>query len=408
LRTNFKNYPMNVETLTEQILRKMSGIGKIQFNFLTNLVYQWLCLRGRYSFENLTRQGFLNAVSYRKHFGRAFNFSQFNHMLIKEYCSDERLAVFNPSFITKSGKFTEGLGRFWSGCAQSLKWGLEIAAIGIVDVKNHTAFHYHATQTILEEGQSHMSFYISLLQSYATDLRKLSKYIVVDAFFAKSEFIQAMLAADLEVITRLRNDAALWYLYKGLKRTGRGRPTKYAGKVKLKDPDKDHFTLIESTTSHKAYEAVVFSKTFKRSLKVVLIHNYKDEASIKNCKVFASTDTTLDGLKIWQYYKLRFQHEFLFRDGKQFTGLNHCQSRKKERLSFQFNFSLTILSIAKVAHWLNVPIDIRPAFSIQDIKSQYFNEHLLDKFIFGLGICPQTVKNSDNYRNLIKYTKIAA
>jgi hypothetical protein len=146
---------MNVKTITEQILRKMSAIGKIQFNFLTSLVYQWLSLRGRYTFENLTRQGFLKAMSYRKHFSRSFNFAQFNHFLIEEYCSDERIVVFDPSFISKSGKFTEGLGRFWSdgiggeSCVQSLKWGLEIAAIGIVDVKNHTAFHYHASQTIL-------------------------------------------------------------------------------------------------------------------------------------------------------------------------------------------------------------------------------------------------------------------
>jgi hypothetical protein len=295
-----------------------------------------------------------------------------------------------------------------SGCAQSVKWGLEIAAIGISDVKNHTGFHYHAAQTILEEGKNQMDFYITLLQSYSTELRKLSKYIVADAFFAKSIFINAMTEADLQVITRLRDDAALWYLYNGPKRIGRGRPTKYAGKIKLKNLDKEHFTLVETTHKHNAYEAIVFSKTFKRALKVLIVHNLKVDGSIKNCKTFACTDTTLNGLKIWEYYRLRFQQEFLFRDGKQFTGLNHCQSRKKERLAFQFNFSLTILSIAKVVHWLTVPISNRPSFSIQDIKTQYFNEHLLDKFIFGLGINPETVKYSDNYRNLINYTKIAA
>jgi hypothetical protein len=216
------------------------------------------------------------------------------------------------------------------------------------------------------------------------------------------------LEVDLQVITRLRDDAALWYLYNGLKRQGRGRPTKYAGKVKLKDLDKEHFTLVESSDKKQAYEAIVFSKTFKRTLKVLVVHNIKTDGSIKNHKIFACTDITLSGLKIWQYYKLRFQQEFLFRDGKQFTGLNHCQSRKKERLAFQFNFSLTIISIAKVVHWLSIPFGNRPAFSIQDIKAQYFNEHLLDKFIFGLGINPETVKNSDNYQNLINYTKIAA
>ena len=399
---------MNVLTLTEQILRKMSGIGQVQFNFFSNLVYQWLSLRGRYTFENLRRQGFLNAMSYRRHFEQPFNFALFNHLLIEQYGSDEKVIVFDPSYISKSGKHTDGLGRFWSGCAKSLKWGLEIAAIGISDVKNHTAFHYQAASTILADGQSQMDFYISLLESYSTDLKKLSKYIVVDAFFAKISFINAMLNVDLQVITRLRDDAALWYLYKGEKRKGRGRPTKYDGKIIPKNLNENHFALVEQTPKHKAYEAVVFSKTFKKTLKVLIVQNIQAEENIKNCKIFASTDITLSGLKIWQYYKVRFQQEFLFRDGKQFTGLNHCQSRKKERLAFQFNFSLTILSIAKVVHWLSIPSGNRPAFSIQDIKTQYFNEHLLNKFILGLGICPQTVKNSDNYRNLINYSKIAA
>lgn len=215
-----------------------------------------------------------------------------------------------------------------------MKWGLEIATIGISDVKNHTAFHYHAAQTILAEGQSQMDFYILLLKSYSTDLRKLSKFIVVDAFFAKSSFIDAMLSVDLQVVTRLRNDSALWYLYKGEKRKGRGRPIKYDGKVKPKDLNENHFVLVEQTPKHRAYEAIVFSKTFKKTLKVLIVQNIQSDESIKSCKIFACTDTSLSGLKIWQYYKIRFQQEFLFRDGKQFTGLTQCQSRNKERLSF--------------------------------------------------------------------------
>lgn len=82
---------MNVLTLTEQILRKMSKIGQVQFNFFSNLVYQWLSLRGRYTFENLTRQGFLNAMSYRRHFSKPFNFALFNHLLLEQYVAMKKL-----------------------------------------------------------------------------------------------------------------------------------------------------------------------------------------------------------------------------------------------------------------------------------------------------------------------------
>jgi len=152
-----------------------------------------------------------------------------------------------------------------------------------------------------------MAFYISYIKQYVTELRKLSKYIVVDAFFAKYDFISQITGQELHVITRLRDDAALWYLYEGPKKQGRGRPVKYAGKVAVQNPNLQHFTLVEATPTHKVYEAVVFSKSLKIKLKVVLVHNLKNDGSLKKCKVFACTDITLAGCRIWQYYKLRFQ-----------------------------------------------------------------------------------------------------
>jgi hypothetical protein len=82
---------MSIETLTLSILEKMTGIGKVQRDFFVNLVLLWLRLRGRYTFENLFRQGFLSAVSYRSHFSKAFDFKGFNRILIQQYCGLERL-----------------------------------------------------------------------------------------------------------------------------------------------------------------------------------------------------------------------------------------------------------------------------------------------------------------------------
>ena len=126
----------------------MGGIGKWQADFFVELVLLWLRLRGRYSFENLARQGRLSAFSYRRWFSESFDFARFNHLLVQQYAGKEGLIAFDPSFISKSGKHTPGLGYFWSGCAQAMKKGLEIAGIAFIDVLNHTAFHYQATQTI--------------------------------------------------------------------------------------------------------------------------------------------------------------------------------------------------------------------------------------------------------------------
>jgi hypothetical protein len=48
--------------------------------------------------------------------------------------------------------------------------------------------------------------------------------------------------------------------------------------------------------------------------------------------------------------KSRFQIEFLYRDGKQHTGLNDYQARGQKKLYFHFNASLTAINLAKVEY----------------------------------------------------------
>jgi len=143
---------ITVETLTEQIVQKMSQtgkseVGKVQTRFLIGLLRQWLVLRGRYCFANLVRQGFLNPFSYRSNFAKPFDFATFNRLLIEQYAGSDRVLAFDPCFLSKAGKHTPGIGYFWSGGAQAIKRGWEMACVAVLDATNHTAFDYQATQT---------------------------------------------------------------------------------------------------------------------------------------------------------------------------------------------------------------------------------------------------------------------
>jgi hypothetical protein len=289
-----------------------------------------------------------------------------------------------------------------------MKKGLEIAGIAFIDVLNHTAFHYQATQTIVKEGESLLTYYAKLLTSQANQLLDLSKYVVVDAYFSKHSFVQAITASGLQLITRLRDDSVLFYPYLGPKCIGRGRPKKYAGKVKVKELDAQYCRPCLQEEDFTAFQALLYSKALKRLLNVVIVHTYKEDGSIKSSKIFASTDISLPGADLWLYYHLRFQIEFLYRDAKQFLGLTHCQSRNKNRLAFQFNLSLTLISLVKIVHWLTLPKQQRGAFSLQDIKTHYSNHFLLHRFFDAFGICPQSAQKTPAYQQLLNYAKIAA
>jgi hypothetical protein len=108
------------------------------------------------------------------------------------------------------------------------------------------------------------------------------------------------------------------------------------------------------------------------------------------------------------YYHSRFQIEFLYRDGKQFTGLADSQARSENKLHFQFNAALTTINIARVVHWLSLPKEERNAFSMSDIKTLNHNTILLQRFIDVFGITPYSIKNQKHFKELIYYGTMAA
>ena len=66
-----------------------------------------------------------------------------------------------------------------------------------------------------------------------------------------------------------------------------------------------------------------------------LVHVTYLKASGKDThKLYFSTNVDMDPKDIQQYYHSRFQIEFLYRDGKQHTGLNDSQARSENKLHF--------------------------------------------------------------------------
>ena len=403
---------MSIETLTETILGKMSGMNKWRREFLGHLFRLFLSMRGRYTFLNAERYGVFGEICYRQHFERPHDWVTFNYHLIMEFTPAERINVFDPSYLSKSGRHTPGVGWHWSGCAGKAKWGLEIGAFSVVDVVNHTALHLVAAQTLKEETEKHNSlleYYGSLVEEHVDTLLKISPFLVVDAYFSRKPFVDKVCECGLQLVTRLRDDSVLYYPYIGPKSEGRGRHKKFAGRVDIRNLSEEQFNSCACDEQDgTAYESSVWIKSWKRWAKVVVVHQKDQQGNIKRVKVYASTLETMQGADLWLYYKARFQSEFLFRDAKQHTGLEHCQSRQTQALAFHFNASLTTVSIAKAIHWLGTTPEKRGPFSMADIKTQYFNELLLNRFFHAYGINPHLAKNNHAYKSLYELGKIAA
>ena len=155
------------------------------------------------------------------------------------------------------------------------------------------------------------------------------------------------------------------------------------------------------------YTAVVWHKTLKCRLRLVVLLHRKDPAKPRFI-VLGSTDPALNGHKLIDLYAARFQIELLFRDSKQFTGLLDCQARAASALDFHFNASLATLNLVR-AEDLGMPQGQEPhVFSMASWKQCHFNERLLDIFIEKFALDPTWVKNHACYDELRTYGAIAA
>jgi len=374
------------ESLITAIIAKIGKTTKPTQKFIQHILILYMGLRGKYNFINMARYGNYEEKTYRNQMEKPFDFAAFNTELILASCSMELILAYDPSYLSKSGKKTPHVGNFWSGTAQAVKRGIEIGSLAVVDIPNGTAFSLEAVQTPLfpkdvNREDNSIDHHLGVVLNHVEEAKKLNiEYIAVDGYFAKSKFVNGITEnSHLQVICKFRPDANLRYAYHGTKHIGRGRPKLYAGKVNTNFIDRRRirycFDIDENTC---VFSGIVYSISLKRQVRMVYIEHYGPDGYAKGHAILFSTDLSLTPEKILLYYKQRFQIEFLFRDAKNFAGLENCQARSVNKINFHVNASLTTVSLAKALHYLPIPKEQRESFSMLDVKTMYFNQYITD------------------------------
>ena len=389
----------------------MSGCAaKLNKSIKTNIIEILILIMAiprKINFLQLGRHGRRGEQCYRQIFGREFDWLQYNMNLASNrfQYGGRRLAIaIDPSYVSKAGRKTPHVGRFWSGCASAVKHGLEILGIGLVDADIRDCMMLRAVQTLNSRELKAMEmtlnqWYISVLNRYRDRLLKITDTLVADAAFSVKPFVDALLGIGFQLVSRLRNDAVLYYLYQGAPTGKRGRRRVYDGKIDFDSLDLGRMTEVEiGVKDEKAYELVARSKALQRNIRLV-IHILKDGSH----RLYFSTDTTMRGIDVFDIYRTRFQIEFCYRDGHQFTGLRDCQARDEKRLDFAFNASFAAINVIKVMI-KQYKLDI----SIGQIKSLMVNAHLLLRFFSVFGIDPNTALNAKRVKELFGLAADAA
>ena len=396
----------NVKRLSRIAIAMIAMTGRVTMLGLS----RWIGKGGSYR----TVQRFFNALIpwpqvFKLFFQQHLNGSDGEYFLAGDEC-----------VATKSGKETHGLDHFFSGLLNKVVKGIAIFTLAVVDVNERCSYPLRVEQVVRSEAektaakakkkaktkqdptapkkkpgrpkgsknrdktqvdltpelkriQNMVQKQLEILQGMVT-----IRYLALDGHFGNNNALQMVLQCGLDLISKLRCDSALYFRYDGTQKK-KGPRRKYGQKVDYRNIPGKYW--VEKNTDGdietRIYQAEMLHREFAQPLNVVIITktNLKTSA-FANVNLFSS-GLKLSYEKIIDYYSLRFQIEFNFRDAKQYWGLEDFMNTKEIPLTNALNLSLFMVSVSQVL--LREFRNTNPDSGILDLKAyfraaKYFEE----------------------------------
>jgi putative transposase len=353
----------------------------------------------------------------------------FRHQVYRS--EDVYLLVGDEVVVTKAGKSTHGLDRFFASLYGKPVPGLAFFTLALVSVQARRSFPLRVEQVVrsdAEKAASKAKAAAKKAKAPCTKRRpgrpKGSKntpkanvpltpellritgwldallhliagvvaltYIVLDGHFGNHHALQMARQSNLHLISKLRYDAALYFPYTG-PYTGRGPHRKYGEKVNYDAlPMSDlKETTVEGHMETCVYQMQLLHKEFPPPLNVVIIAKTNLRTQACAHVVLFSSDLDLAYAPLVDYYGLRFQIEFNFRDAKQYWGLEDFMNVTPAGVTNAANLSLFMVN---VSYRLRAAVHARaPDYSVLDLKADYRGYKYVEETIQMLPEKPEPV-----------------
>lgn len=398
---------------------------------LTCIAEGMLAMSGRVTMLGISR--YTNkGGSYRtiqRFFNEKLNWPRIRWLLIKSDLLDKNditLIAGDEVIATKSGKKTYGLGRFFSSKSGKAVPSVRFLNLSLIRVKNRRSSPLIMEQMIpnIVNSTSNQtddcdqkdkktkrgrplgsqnknrkdvdkSSYLQFIQTHLKKLLdivdgKLNlSYFLYDGAFGNNDSMQTVRQCGLHLISKMRHDSALYLPYTG-KYSGRGRHRKYGKKIDCRRLHKRYLkeTLYEKDVHTCIYQLKVWHKLFADRLNVVILVRKNEKTGKVSHVILFSSDLDLIHDKLIEYYQLRFQIEFNFREAKQFWGLEDFMNIKKTQVHNAANLSMFMVNLSQA---LLRKKSSKLGQSINDLKSMFRASKYVETTLKLLGKNPDPI-----------------
>lgn len=331
----------------------------------------------------------------------------------------------DETVVTKSGKITYGIDRFFSSLYDKVVPGLSFFTFSLISTKHRTSFPLMIQQIVRSEEKTtcaedlsftenckenqnkskpkkkirpgrpkgsknknkesiNLSPYLCFIQSMLKKVLHIIgnctiiTYIVLDGAFGNNNALQMIKQCEMHLISKLHRNSALFLPYSG-KYSGRGKRKKYGDRLNYDNIPKEYLkeTTCEKSIQTEIYQMTLLHKLFAKQLNVVIIVKTNLKTPARSHVILFSSDLDLLYGKLIDYYSLRFQIEFNFRDAKQYWGLEDFMNVKKTPVNNAVNMAFFMVNLSH--DLINKFHKNNPLFGVQDLKAYFRAGKYLDE-----------------------------
>jgi hypothetical protein len=266
---------------------------------------------------------------------------------------DVYLLVGDEVVVTKAGKITHGLDRFFASLYGKPVPGLAFFTLSLVSVQARRSFPMRVEQVVRSEAEKaaskakaaakkpkspcekrrpgrpkgskntpkadvpltpelwRITGWLEALLQLIAGVVSLT-YLVLDGHFGNHNALHRARQSNLHLISKLRCDAALYFPSIG-PYAGRGPHRKYGDRVKYDNIPEQYLTetTVEGHIQTQVYQAQLLHKEFAQPLNVVIIVKTNLHTQAHAHVLLFSSDLTLAAASLVDYYGLRFQIEIV-------------------------------------------------------------------------------------------------
>ncbi len=392
-----------------------SSVSATTLRQLSRIVFAMLVMHGRVTMLGMARWGG-KGCSYRtvqRFFSQALPWEMLLWWFFRQHVHHADavyLLAGDEVVVTKAGKHTYGLDRFFASLYGKPVPGLAFFALSLVSVQERRAFPIRVEQVVRSEtekatskakaeakkpppstakrrpgrpkGSTNKDKAIVTLTPELVRIKSMIDallhliaefipltYLVLDGHFGNHNALHTAQQCNLHLISKLRSDSALYVPYDG-PYAGRGPQRKYGSKLDSRSiPEKYRkATTGEGHIQTRLYQAQLLHKEFSQALNVVIIVKTNLQTQAEAHVILFSSDRALPYDTLRDYYCLRFQIEFNFRDAKQYWGLEDFMNVTATAVTNAATLALFMVNVS-----YRLLRDVRqsdPAHSVLDLKAQ--------------------------------------